>query len=159
MSLTRPIWMLIFALLPTGALARGGGPFGLGIIIGDPSGLSGKLKLDGTHAVDGALAFSAIDDVLYVHADYLFHASPLHAHGLSGHRFVPYVGIGGFIGVFDERKKDRDTDGAIGARVPLGIAWEPPIPIDVFLEVVPLMRIVPETDAGLDVGLGVRYFF
>jgi len=159
MSLTRWTLMSLLALTPATALASGGGPFGLGIIIGDPSGLSGKLKLDGTHAIDGALAFSAVDDVLYVHADYLFHAAPLRAQGLSGHRFTPYVGIGGFIGVIDEGKKDRDTDSAVGARVPLGIAWEPPIPIDVFLEVVPLMRIVPETDAGLDVGLGVRYFF
>jgi len=155
----RSLFVAMAAVFPSTAGAQRGGPFGLGIILGDPSGLSGKLKLDGTHAIDGALAFSAIDEVLYVHADYLFHGSPLRAQGLSGHRFVPYVGIGGFIGVFDERKKDRDTDGAIGARVPLGIAWQPPIAVDVFLEVVPLMRIVPETDAGLDVGLGVRYFF
>ncbi len=129
-------------------------------MLGDPSGLSGKLFVSPQHAIDGALAFSLVDDVLYVHADYLFHASSLRVSTLSGHRFLPYVGVGGFIGVRDDdHGKDDDSTGAMGVRVPLGIAWEPRVPIDVFLEVVPTMRLVPETNAGLDVGLGIRYYF
>ncbi|MFZ4738502.1 MAG: hypothetical protein ACOYM9_21275 [Bradymonadia bacterium] len=143
---------------PREAAARG--PFGLGIVLGDPSGLSGKLFVSRQHAIDAALAFSLVDDVLYVHADYLFHASSLSVRSLSGHRFLPYVGVGGFIGVRDnDHGRDDDSTGAMGVRVPLGIAWEPRVPIDVFLEVVPTMRLIPETNGGLDAGLGIRYFF
>lgn len=151
----------LLALSPAPAAADGG-PFGAGIILGEPSGLSLKLFLDARHALDAALDFSFVDDTLYVHADYLLHFSGWAVRGGTQHHFIPYVGVGGKIGVHDRGGKHHDDDasGAIGVRVPLGIAWIPgKAPIDIFLEIVPGLFILPETDPDLDAGLGIRYFF
>jgi len=47
--------------------------FGVGVIFGDPTGLSLKSWLSSKTAVDAAVAWSAWDDFLYVHADFLVH--------------------------------------------------------------------------------------
>ena len=52
-----------------------GGPFGAGIIVGEPTGLSLKYFLDRRHAFDVAIDYSLYDSALYVHADYLLHFS------------------------------------------------------------------------------------
>lgn len=151
---------LLVALAGTPTSARAdGGPFGLGIILGEPSGLSAKLFLDARHALDFALDYSLVDSALYIHADYLLHFSGWRVRDGGVHRLVPYVGLGGKVGVRDHRGDD-DRSGALGARIPLGIAWMPAsVPIDVFLEIVPGLFLIPETDPDLDASLGLRYFF
>ena len=155
------VTLFVAALMTAPFVARAeGGPFGAGIILGEPSGLSLKLFLDRRHAIDAAIDYSLVDDVLYVHADYLLHFSGWTVSGAQ--HFIPYVGIGGKLGVHDRDDHDRhhDSRGALGIRVPLGIAWIPGrLPIDIFLEVVPGLFVIPETDPDLDVGLGLRYFF
>lgn len=166
--MSRNEWALTAALalaagLGSAGTARAeGGPFGLGIILGEPSGLSLKLFIDRRHAFDAAIDYSLVDDVLYLHADYLLHFSGWAVRGGTPHQFVPYVGIGGKIAVRDRDRHGHDDDrsGALGVRVPLGIAWLPGrLPIDIFLEIVPGLFILPETDPDLDAGLGLRYFF
>lgn len=146
--------------LPDTARADGG-PFGLGIILGEPSGLSAKLFLDARHALDFALDYSLVDSALYVHADYLLHFSGWRVRDGGVHRLIPYVGLGGKIGVRDhDGDHGHDRDGALGVRIPVGIAWMPAsVPIDVFLEIVPGLFLIPETDPDLDASLGLRYFF
>ena len=147
--------ILMAALLSAPAAAQG--PFGLGVVVGEPSGVSAKYFLDARHAVDLALDFSVVDDAFYVHGDYVLHVPSLLA-GLPGGRWLAYVGVGGKVKV-RERKKDRDEAG-LSVRVPLGVAWMPKAaPIDVFLEVVPGVQVLPSTDPDVDVGLGVRWFF
>lgn len=151
--------LAVVAALAAPAAAEGG-PFGLGLILGEPTGLSAKLFLDKRHAVDAALDFSLVDDRLEVHADYLFHFTPVLRGELPrGHLLIPYVGIGGFIGVW-ERDRDKDDDAVLGVRIPVGLAWIPKgAPIDVFLELAPGISLLPETDPDIGAGLGVRWFF
>jgi hypothetical protein len=150
----------VFFGRPADAVADGG-PFGLGIILGEPSGLSAKLFLDARHALDFALDYSLVDSALYIHADYLLHFSGWRVRDGGVHRLVPYVGLGGKVGLRDhDDGRGHDRDGALGARIPLGIAWMPAsVPIDVFLELVPGLFLIPETDPDLDASLGLRYFF
>ena len=147
---------------PVAAQAQGG-PFGAGIILGEPSGLSVKYFLDGRHAVDGALDYSLFDGALYLHADYLFHFNAYRMRGVSTSQvFLPYVGIGGKIGVHDRdgRGHDDDASGALGVRIPIGVAWIPAgLPIDIFIEIVPGLFVLAATDPDLDAGVGLRYFF
>ena len=123
--------LILAAALLSPALARAdGGPFGLGIILGDPSGLSAKLFLDGRHAVDFALDFSFRDDAMYIHADYLLHIKQFTSRKAGNHLFLPYVGVGGKLGIRDNHDDDHhghdhDNSGSLGVRVPLGIAWVP----------------------------------
>jgi hypothetical protein len=138
----------------------GGKPFGLGVVVGDPTGLSAKLYLGGTtNAVDFALAFDTAgiyDDYVYFHATYLWHPSVL-ASG-SGAEVPWHVGVGGFAA--SDRWDNRGEDDVLGVRVPIGI--------DVNLESVPLqffgdlglrLALLPGTDVDFDVGVGARFYF
>lgn len=154
--------------LSTASLANTPGPFGLGIVIGEPTGLSAKLWLDQKHALDFGLSFS-FDDYLLIFSDYLFHFPGTFG---SSSRFVteltPYVGIGGVLAFANDRRLDRDRHFfgrerdtlGLGVRVPVGIEWVPAkVPLGVFIELVPGIALAPATDAFFEGGIGVRYYF
>jgi len=127
---------------------------GIGIIAGEPSGISLKKWVDQTHAIDGAIALSLTDDNAFqVHVDYLFHDnSSLSTPELKG--ATPwYYGIGG-------RLMSRDDDTHFGLRVPLGVTYLfADAPLDVFAEIAPVLDIAPETELDLGGGIGIRYYF
>jgi hypothetical protein len=152
------ILVSLIALCAPAAVHAAGGPFGAGVIVGEPSGLSFKLNLDQRHAIDFALDFSFVDDDFYVHADYVLHF-PQWMRGVRGGIWRPYVGVGGKVKVRDDDGKHSRND-RLSLRIPIGVAWSPKqVPIDVFLEFVPGVRLLPETDPDFDAGLGARYFF
>ena len=125
--------------------------FGLGIILGEPTGFSAKMWTSPTNAVDAGLAWAfARNGYLHIHADYLWHFADAIQ---TEERFVPYVGIGGRIGVGGDK-------GRFGARLPGGLAfWPRSIPLDVFLEVALIMDVAPATEVSINGGIGARYFF
>ncbi|KPK98018.1 MAG: hypothetical protein AMJ90_10080, partial [candidate division Zixibacteria bacterium SM23_73_2] len=48
--------------------------FGLGVIVGEPTGICGKLWTSGRTAVDGAVAWSFEgESSVHLHADFLYH--------------------------------------------------------------------------------------
>ena len=126
--------------------------FGVGLIAGEPTGLSAKLWLGRNTAIDGAAAwsFSGVD-ALHLHADFLVHRFDLAR--VERGALPAYYGVGG-------RLKIRDQDSQFGVRIPLGLAYLfEATPVDVFLEMVPLVDLVPDTDFELNASVGVRYFF
>jgi hypothetical protein len=130
---------------------------GIGVIAGEPTGLSLKTWLDGTHAIDVALGWSFSGDAnVHVHADYLWHDfGLLRPSGLSG-RLPVYFGIGGR---FELRDSDHGDD-RLGLRFPIGLAWIPQsAPLDVFVELAPVLDLVPGTDLRLNGAIGLRYWF
>jgi len=148
----------------------GGGPFGLGLIIGEPTGLSAKYWMDKTQAIDFLLAFSFNDNNnnynndnnlnhLVLAADYLYHIDVFHPRAVE----LPlYVGIGGKLAFWDRGNGRYRDDGDIGIalRVPLGIdLLLRSVPLEFFLEIVPGIYIIPGTNAEIDAGIGVRYYF
>lgn len=149
----------------------GGGPFGLGLVIGEPTGLSAKYWMDKTQAVDFLLAFSLDNDNdfdnddndldrLVFAADYLYHIDVFRPRSVE----LPlHVGIGGKLTFWDrDRGRYRDDDSEIGIaiRVPLGIdLLLRSVPLEFFLEIVPGLFIIPGTNADIDAGIGVRYYF
>lgn len=127
---------------------------GIGIIAGEPTGFSVKFWLGAATAVDGAVAWSfSGDGALHVHADYLFHKFDLFSEESS--RIVLYYGAGGRVKFGEGERKD-----IIGVRVPVGLLYPfEGAPIDIFLEVVPMIDVVPDTDFDLGGAVGARYFF
>ncbi len=125
--------------------------FGLGIILGEPTGISGKLWTSATTAVDGAIAWSfGNQDALHLHADYLMHRFDL-IHVDQG-RMAVHFGLGA--------RLKFDDDDSFGIRFPIGLTYlVANSPLDIFLEVVPLLDIVPDTDFNPNAAIGVRYFF
>ena len=124
--------------------------FGVGIILGEPTGISVKKFIGGNEAIDGAVAWSFRDEAaVHVHADYLFHDYSL-INVRSG-RLPVYYGIGARIKLQDDAK--------VGVRIPVGVAYEfGGSPIDIFLELVPLLDLVPDTDFDFNGALGVRIY-
>ncbi|MGC8858036.1 MAG: BAPKO_0422 family outer member beta-barrel protein [Ignavibacteria bacterium] len=126
--------------------------FGLGIIVGEPTGISGKLYLSNTSSIDGAIGWSYYKyGSLHIHADYLSNIANLTNE-------VPfYLGIGGRIKI---RNKEKQEDTKLAIRVPVGIVFEPSsVPIDVFVEVVPMLDLVPSSEFNFNAAVGIRYYF
>jgi hypothetical protein len=139
---------------PVGGPAR---DFGLGLILGAPSGLTGKLWLDGSQAVDiavgnfGYYVGSPYNSSLNVHVDYLWHYFGVFGGpGSAAYRQLPvYVGVGGMFSSPD----------VAGARVVLGITYLFNAPFDLFFEVAPTLVVAPIVGMGTDAGLGGRFYF
>ena len=138
--------------------------FGLGIIIGEPTGLSAKLWVTPVNAFDFGLGWSVGGDRLYkydggyngdsrvhFHMDYLWHwFSAIQ----SSNRFPLYTGLGGRV------NSGGGYSTSVAARGVLGIAWIPDqAPIDIFVEIVPSLQLVPGTGFGMDAGFGGRFYF
>ncbi|MBN1945974.1 MAG: DUF3996 domain-containing protein [Bradymonadales bacterium] len=147
------------------SLAWAGGPegrrFGLGIFLGEPSGITAKLWLSDQNALDFLVAFDFSDEDLAFFVDYLFHFDV----GVNANAFeLPlYVGVGGKLTIRDDdhhRDYDDDDDIGLGVRIPIGITMLlKNAPFEFFLEIAPGLRIIPETDGDIDGGVGVRFYF
>jgi hypothetical protein len=138
--------------------------FGLGVIIGEPTGISAKLWVSSKTAFDFGLGWSVGGDRIgnynggfngesrvHFHMDYLWHWFDAIN---SSERFPLYTGVGGRINTGAGYSNSAAVRGVIG------IAWLPrQTPIDIFLELVPSLQVVPSTGFGIDAGLGIRYFF
>jgi hypothetical protein len=157
--------VIVFCLLfvAQGSVAQDRG-FGLGVIIGEPTGISAKLWTTSINAFDFGLGWSIGGDRVgnydghynggsrvHFHMDYLWHSfEAIH----STERFPLYYGIGGRI------NSGAGYDGSVAVRGVFGIAWLPHnTPIDIFLELAPSLQLTPSTGFGIDAGLGARYFF
>lgn len=120
----------------------------LGIIVGEPTGLSLKLWQSESTAINGAVAWSfGRNESVHIHADYLIH-NPLQVDRGS---LALYYGIGARA-VFANKTK-------FGARIPLGLQYNiPSSRLSVFFEVAPIFDLVPATDFSVNGGIGIRYF-
>jgi hypothetical protein len=127
--------------------------FGLGVIVGEPTGVSAKSWMTSVTAIDAALAWSFVDNgALHIHADYLFHNFQLISLETKG-RWPVFYGIGA-------RLKFGDKDTQLALRIPVGIDYLfSDAPVDIFLEVVPMLELIPNTKFQFNAALGVRYFF
>ena len=142
------IFLIILFQLNTKAQDKN---FGLGIILGEPTGVSAKLWTSSSNAFDFAAAWSFKGDGhLLLQADYVWHIFNLIP--VSSGKLPFYVGIGGRI-IFAD-------DPLIGARVPLGLDYLfADAPVDIFVELVPILDLAPETDFDFGGGIGARYWF
>ena len=125
--------------------------FGLGIVLGEPTGISGKTWTGTNNAIDMGLAWAFTrEGYVHIHLDYLWHFQQAIQ---AEERFVPYTGVGGRLGV-------GGSKGRLGVRFPGGIAyWPRTIPLDVFLEIALIMDLAPATQLSVNGGIGVRYYF
>ena len=123
--------------------------FGIGIILGEPTGLSAKLWTGSTNGFDFAAAWSFKGDGhLLLQADYVWHSSLTRA---SSGELMLYYGIGGRV-IFSDNP-------LVGARIPIGLDYQfSSAPIDIFVEIVPILDLIPDTDFDIGGGIGVRFW-
>jgi hypothetical protein len=124
---------------------------GLGVILGEPTGINFKAWTGYKTAFVGAAAWSfGHEDSLHVHLDYIVHNFTL-LELEKGHLPI-YYGIGARI------KTGKDV--RFGVRVPLGINYMfENAPLDIFVEFAPIFDLTPKTDLYFNGGVGVRYYF
>ena len=124
-----------------------GGGTGIGVILGNPTGLTLKLK---PIKVDLAWHIGGRDDNKngYLAANVDYHlASPT-----LGSNFNWYYGIGGSLGIGNALY--------LGLRVPLGLEYKfAGTPFDIFGEIVPELGIIPGVGFGVGSAIGARYNF
>ena len=145
--------LLVFVALSVPGLAEAEG-VGFGIILGEPTGVSAKFWLGGNAAVDGAAAWSVYPyAALHIHADFLWHSFDILR--VSPGQLPLYYGLGGRVKLASDEHRTR-----VGMRVPVGLEYlfdEPPIGL--FLEVVPILDLLPGTGFGMNGAIGGRYYF
>lgn len=145
------IGAIVLAILSANVYAQG--DLGVGLSLGNPTGLSVKYWLDDTEAIGGGLgwALSGHDD-FQVHADYLVHRFDIVGTEEEAGRAPLYYGIGA-------RIKDERHDTAFGIRIPLGISYMfAEQPFDLFAEIVPVVDLAPDVDLDLDIAIGFRFY-
>jgi hypothetical protein len=126
--------------------------FGVGVELGQPTGLTLKDYISSDHAWDLGIAWAFYNgSYITVHADYLLHNFGIIRvkEGQCG----LYFGIGAYVGIGNNWV-------GLGARIPLGINYIfRGTPVEVFLELVPSMSLFPATGFGPSGALGIRYYF
>lgn len=177
---------LLLALMLVSIATSAGRSFGVGVVVGEPTALSAKLWTSRTTAFDFGLGWGMgwgynryencwdqyyydrhrnyCDDRGYyynddrygyrgvhVHMDYLMHNFDLIR---SSQRLPLYYGPGINMNFWNQ------GGAQVGVRGVLGLAWLPQnAPMDVFLEVAPVVQIVPGTWLDINGGLGARFYF
>lgn len=157
------------------ARSKGDSPqraFGLGLVLGAPTGLAAKLYL----ARPMALAFGLGDGYgfhghngLQLHADVLWHPAVLARTAAFTLPF--YLGVGGRVLSYDDYDdRDYDDDTHLGVRVPFGLLMDfHNASIDVFLELAVVVDFLHVHDSDyrhrnddrsdLHGAFGFRYYF
>ncbi|MDI6697783.1 MAG: hypothetical protein QME85_02445 [Candidatus Saccharicenans sp.] len=125
--------------------------FGLGIILGEPTGIIAKYWTSKTTAFDVAGSWSfAGEDSLHLHADYLFHS--FNVFKTDKGQLPLYYGIGARLSLQDKTR--------FGIRIPVGLSYMfEKTPIDIFVEIGPVMDVIPETKLQVLGFIGFRYYF
>ena len=126
----------MFSALAAGAYAKNSDE--VGVVLGNPSGFSGKFFLNDKNAVDVVVG---LDRGMSVHADYLWH--DFGAFEVNEGAMPLYYGVGGLV-----TDKGLHLQGKIG----LEYLFETN-PLGIFIEVAPAFG----TEFRFQGGIGVRY--
>jgi hypothetical protein len=128
--------------------------FGLGVMAGEPTGISFKAWLPGSSALDAGAAWSYFDEPsFHFHVDYLWHKFNLIPVGYG--ELPLYFGVGNRLKVHG-----YDDKAEFGFRAPVGIAYIfADGQFDTFTELVPIMDVYPATGIDFNAAIGIRYFF
>ncbi len=127
--------------------------FGIGVIVGEPTGITVKYNLDAKMSIDGGLGWStSSDNEFHIYGTYLYHMYDLIKVPKGN---LPLYFGGGFR-FFKREKKDNE----FGIRIPVGVEYQfENLPLGAFVELAPVLNLTPDTDLDLEGGIGIRYFF
>ncbi len=146
------------------------GKFGLGIELGTPAGLNGKLFLSPNRALNFGVgwlydSYYRDGEGIHLYLDHLWH--PVSISDNPTFKLPFYIGVGGSFWSFDDRRdriNDRYT--ALGLRVPFGIAFDfNNIPLDVFVQLTLVVDVFLNDNyrdrfgPGFLGSVGARYWF
>lgn len=169
-----PVILAFGLLVPDGAMAqvplesrvvqsttqvreRLGGPLGVGVCLGAPTGLTAKYWIGSGSGVQVAFG-GAIGQFKSVAAtaDYVLEFRPINVEG-DDFALPVHVGAGA------KANFDFNQNGGfilLGPRVVAGVTLlVPTLPVDLHVEVAPVVYLIEEPGWGFDGQMGVRYYF
>jgi len=143
--------LVLFGFLAGVSFAQGYHNVGLGLMLGEPTGISFKLWKRQTVAFDAGAAWSFVSEKSFqIHGDFLLHNFGLFQ--VETGRMALYYGLGARM-----KFADRLT---MSLRIPIGLSYEfQRTPVELFIEVVPMVDLIPATEVQMAGALGFRYYF
>ncbi|MCB2203445.1 hypothetical protein KQI65_01750 [bacterium] len=162
--------LIVFPAFTAHAQGPKGRSFGIGFSVGEPTAVSARFWLSSENSWDLALGSSAMGNP-HVHADYLWHFND----AFNSRIFKIYAGVGGVMGFGDKdngfvvwvkkgKDKERwyygdDSKVAIAAKGVFGLNIIPRnTPLDIFIEIDPILGITPGFGFDIQPALGIRFY-
>lgn len=144
-------------VLPARAASHANRPnhVGLGLIVGEPTGLSGKYVLTEQFALQGALGLSVIEKGFWFNGDFLVQ---LHDVFTKDGRWPLYLGGGLILQDRGVSGKNKNGGLSLGIRAVAGVEFLADDRVTVFGEVSVQPFIIPSLDFGVGFALGMRYW-
>lgn len=126
--------------------------FGLGLLFGEPTGISFRRWSDPLNSFDGAIAISLMkNNKASMQFDYVWHKFNYFR---TDELFPVFYGLG------IRYRLRTDESNTLGIRAKAGVSWFPKrYPVDFFVEAAPVIIFVPYLGLSFDMGAGVRIFF
>ena len=153
-----------------GSRYQSNGKFGLGLELGAPSGLNGKLFLSPSTALNFGIGWLYDNyyrdaDGLHLYLDHLWHPVSLTENPTFKLPF--FIGVGGAFWTFDDRRTRFDERySAVGVRVPFGLAFDfNNVPLDIYIQLTFVVDIFfndsyrDRFGPGFLGNVGIRYWF
>ena len=125
---------------------------GLGFAVGEPTGIAAAYRPHERHTIAGVVGWGLRMSSLHIHADYLATVARIQPPE-SILSVDVYAGAGPTINILDASQP------GLGVRVPLGVSLAFQKPVDVFMEVAPVIGLLPSTSLWINGTLGVRTWF
>lgn len=126
---------------------------GVGLKLGEPTGLTLKYWLNTRNALDftlGAAVFNSNSRV-NINVNYLYHYDNV---------IKTREDVSLFLGFGARLVSKKHGNSSFGIRGVGGVAWySDKYPIEVFLEAAPVFRLFPTTGIDFDMAIGARYYF
>lgn len=135
--------LFLTLLMPAALFAK----MGIGIVVGEPTGLT--FKTDNL-VIGIGWSFAAADDRIDATIDWW----------LVNDNLMEildwYLGAGAKVRL--NLNQNTDTIN-VGLRIPIGVQWWPVKELEVFAEIAPGLLLFPATDFDISAGIGLRYHF
>jgi hypothetical protein len=149
--------LILFGCLAGLSFGESNHNVGLGIILGEPTGFSFKIWNRQTVAWDAGAAWSFVNGKYFqIHGDILLHNFNLFRPDTG--RMALYYGAGARLKFGNSDPTGSST--VLSLRIPVGISYEfERTPVELFLEVVPMLDLVPSTEFQMAGAVGFRYYF
>ncbi len=125
---------------------------GVGFSLGHPTGVTARKWTEEARSIDASMGWSfGRDPNLIMQGAYVFHFKDA-LYFNDKHPLDAYVGLGGMI--------DFDDDIELGARMPLGLSYYfNNREAEGFAEFAPTLELIPKTNFGAQLALGMRIYF
>ncbi len=141
--------------------AKKPGPFGIGVMLGDPSGVSGKVYLQDTMALDFGVGVGFFGgNNFHTHADLLFQYG---LRSFSAGQLDWFIGGGPKFSFFWSGRGNGNGNrarSALGGRGAAGLSWTfKHAPVELFMEAAAGFWLVDFVAFDFDGSVGARYYF